>query len=58
MGCVGRAKFRPITGLCLKVARSIVISKASRMEKKYFAITGSSHMLASKSHIKALWDMN
>jgi hypothetical protein len=38
MGCVGRAKFRPITGLCLKVARSIVISKASRMEKKYLPL--------------------
>jgi hypothetical protein len=38
MGCVGRAKFRPITGLCLKVAHSIVISKASHMEKKYLPL--------------------
>jgi hypothetical protein len=54
-GCVGRAKFKPITGLCLRIAYSIVTSKADYTEKKYCHYENS-HMPASRSHIKALWD--
>jgi hypothetical protein len=37
-GCVGRAKFKQITGLCLRIAYLIVTSKADYMEKKYLPL--------------------